>query len=78
MPIYEYKCSCGQTFDTVQSMSEPKLKKCNNNVFKCESGGELTRLISKPTIISDDIGRGTKKMSDEKIRKELNTDELGI
>ena len=78
MPIYEYKCSCGVTFDTVQSMSEPKLTKCNKNIHDCKENGTLTRLISKPTIISDDIGRGTKKMSDAKIRKELNTDELGI
>jgi len=78
MPIYEYKCSCGKRFDTVQSMTEPKLTKCNKNIHDCNEDGTLTRLISKPTIISDDIGRGTKKMSDKHIRKELSTDELGI
>ena len=78
MPIYEYKCSCGYRFETIQSMSEPKLTECNPKMHDCSENGTLTRLISKPTIISDDIGRGTKKMSDKQIREELKTDELGI
>jgi putative FmdB family regulatory protein len=72
MPIYEYKCSCGERFDTVQGINEPKLTKCNNNVYKCESNGTLERLISAPTILSDDIGRGHKRMKDKDLYKELD------
>ena len=29
MPTYEYECdACGHAFETLQSMTEPKLKKC--------------------------------------------------
>jgi putative FmdB family regulatory protein len=74
MPIYEYKCSCGARFDTVQGINEPKLKKCDKNVYNCESNGTLTRLISKPVIFSDDIGRGSKRMTDRDLYKELDID----
>lgn len=72
MPIYEYKCSCGARFDTVQGINEPKLTKCNKNVHDCKSNGTLTRLISAPTIFSDDIGRGHKRMKDKDLYKELD------
>ena len=71
MPIYEYKCSCGETFDIVQSMSEPKLTKCPEK-HECEQKGTLQRLISKPMILSDDIGRGFKRMKDKDLYKELD------
>jgi|TARA_R100000482_G_C5045357_1_gene110215 putative FmdB family regulatory protein len=74
MPIYEYKCSCGATFDTVQGMNEPKLTKCNKKIHDCKQDGTLTRLISKPLILSDDIGRGSKRMTDRDLYKELDID----
>ena len=74
MPIYEYKCTCGKQFDTIQAMNDKKLVKCNPKVHDCNEDGTLTRLISSPMIISDDIGRGTKRMTDEHIRKELDID----
>lgn len=72
MPIYEYKCSCGAQFETIQGINDDKLVKCNKNVHDCKEDGTLTRLISKPMIISDDIGRGVKRMSDKKLYKELD------
>jgi|TARA_R100000479_G_scaffold168667_4_gene109836 putative FmdB family regulatory protein len=74
MPIYEYKCTCGARFETIQSMNDKKLVKCNKNVHDCKEDGKLTRLISSPMIISDDIGRGAKRMTDEHLRKELDID----
>ena len=74
MPIYEYKCSCGKQFETIQGMKEEKLVKCNPNIHDCKEEGKLTRLISSPMIISDDIGRGSKRMTDEHLRKELDID----
>tara|TARA_B100000965_G_C19029202_1_gene514549 strand:+ start:317 stop:541 length:225 start_codon:yes stop_codon:yes gene_type:complete len=74
MPIYEYKCTCGARFETVQSMNDEKLVKCNPKVHDCDENGSLTRLISSPTIISDDIGRGMKRMTDKKLYKELDID----
>jgi putative FmdB family regulatory protein len=74
MPIYEYKCSCGKQFDTIQRINDEKLVKCTKNIHNCDEKGKLTRLISKPMIISDDIGRGFKRMTDDKIRKELDID----
>ena len=35
---------------------------------------KVKRLISSPTIISDDIGRGVKRMTDKKLYKELDID----
>ena len=32
MPIYEYKCSCGKQFETIQSMNDAKLVKCNKKL----------------------------------------------
>ena len=51
MPIYEYKCTCGARFETLQGFDEPKLKKCNKDIHECSEEGELTRLISKPTLL---------------------------
>jgi putative FmdB family regulatory protein len=72
MPIYEYKCDCGKEFQTIQRMSDDKFKVCKKNVLDCEGGGKLTRLISKPLILSDDIGRGSKRMTDKDLYKELD------
>ena len=51
MPIYEYKCSCGAQFETLQGFDDKKLVKCNKNVHDCDENGTLTRLISKPTLL---------------------------
>jgi len=71
MPLYEYKCECGKTFDAMQGMDEDKLKLCLNN---CKEPQKVTRLISKPMILSDDIGRGFKRMKDKDYYKELDID----
>tara|TARA_Y100000004_G_C8688079_1_gene316264 strand:- start:191 stop:409 length:219 start_codon:yes stop_codon:yes gene_type:complete len=71
MPLYEYKCSCGETFDTVQTMREPKLTKCLE-INDCDKKGTLQRIIGKPLILSDDIGRGFKRMKDKDLYKELD------
>ena len=65
MPIYEYKCTCGATFETLQGFDEPKLKKCNKDIHECSEEGELTRLISKPTLLK--LGH----LSDKKLREDL-------
>ena len=52
MPIYEYKCSCGKEFETIQRMNDDKLEVCNKDVLECEGDGELTRLINKPGLCS--------------------------
>jgi len=70
MPIYEYKCDCGVTFETIQSMNDPKLVQCNPKVHSCDNKGNLRRLISKPLIQMND--RGT--MTDKKLYKELDID----
>lgn len=53
-------------------MNDDKLEVCNKDVLECEGDGELTRLINKPLILSDDIGRGTKRMTDKDLYKELD------
>jgi putative FmdB family regulatory protein len=45
MPLYEYKClACGSSFEVLQKVSEPRLKKCP----KC--GGLLKKVLSAPSI----------------------------
>jgi len=67
MPTYEYLCSCGEHFDCHQGFNDKKLTKCF-----CEKKKKVKRLISKPMIISDDVGRGVKRMTDRKLYKELD------
>mgnify|MGYP001350840682 CR=1 FL=1 len=74
MPIYEYKCTCGKQFDVKQSMNDEKLTKCDPEIHDCEENGSVTRLMGKPLILSDDIGRGVKRMTDKKLYKELDID----
>ena len=71
MPLYDYKCECGKTFEYIQSINDKKLKKCPTE-FGCNPKHNVERLIGSPTIISDDIGRGTKRMTDKKLYKELD------
>jgi len=70
MPIYEYLCDCGEIFEVVQSINDKKFKKCSD-VQDCNGNKRVQRLISKPTIFSDDIGRGHKRMKDKDLYKEL-------
>jgi putative FmdB family regulatory protein len=69
MPLYEYKCECGKTFDAIQGMNEEKLELCQNG---CDEPKKVQRLIGKPMILSDDIGRGVRRMTDKKLYKELD------
>ena len=67
MPIYDYKCECGKDFEHFQPFNEKKISRC-----LCDSPKKVKRLFSVPTIISDDVGRGTKRMPDKKLYKELD------
>jgi len=67
LPIYDYKCECGKDFEHFQPFEEEKLTHC-----LCEDNKKVKRLISKPMIISDDIGRGIKRMPDRELYKELD------
>jgi putative FmdB family regulatory protein len=44
MPLYEYKCKKGHTFDVIQSFSDDALTKCEVCGAKCE------RVLSAPSI----------------------------
>ena len=44
MPIYEYRCENGHTFEVFQSMSEDSVSKCIECGAKCE------RVLSAPAI----------------------------
>ena len=44
VPIYEYECSKGHRFESIQKVNDPPLKKCE----RCKSKAE--RLISSPAI----------------------------
>ena len=70
MPIYEYLCDCGEKFEVVQSMNDEKIKKCSD-VQDCKGNKKVQRLLGKPAIFSDDIGRGHKRMKDKELYKEL-------
>lgn len=75
MPIYEYmlQCDCKKTIDTVMSV-EKRNEPIKHNCRECELEVKATRVFSKPLIISDDIGRGTHRMTDRKLYKELDID----
>ena len=44
MPIYEYRCAKGHTFEVFQSMSEDSLTEC------VECGAECERVLSAPAV----------------------------
>ena len=44
MPIYEYRCSRGHTFEVFQSMSEDSLTEC------VECGADCERVLSAPAV----------------------------
>tara|TARA_R110000868_G_scaffold406054_2_gene686138 strand:- start:31 stop:237 length:207 start_codon:yes stop_codon:yes gene_type:complete len=68
MPLYEYKCECGKTFDAIQGINEDKLTLCRN---MCKEPKKVRRLISKSTFIINGAG----SMPDRKLYKELDIDE---
>ena len=71
MPNYDYKCDCGKMFTVYQSMSDKKYTNCKQIAETCAKKHKVQRLLGTPMIISDDIGRGTKRMTDKKLYKEL-------
>jgi putative FmdB family regulatory protein len=44
MPIYEYRCVNGHSFEVFQSMSEDPVSQC------VECGGECERVLSAPAV----------------------------
>jgi putative FmdB family regulatory protein len=44
MPIYEYRCAKGHSFEVFQSMSEDSLTEC------VECGAECERVLSAPAV----------------------------
>jgi putative FmdB family regulatory protein len=45
MPLYEYKClTCGSSFEILQKVNEPRLKKCP------QCGGLLKKVLSPPAL----------------------------
>ena len=73
MPIYEYiaQCDCKKRIETVMSVknrNNPIQHNCND----CDKEVEAHRIFSKPLILSDDIGRGFKRMKDTDLYKELD------
>jgi len=45
MPLYEYKCDkCGTTFEVIQKLAEPPVKKCP------QCGGSVKKIISPPAL----------------------------
>jgi len=74
MPKYDYKCEQGKIYEVQQSMKDEKLTtfdecRCQNDK-KCK----VQRLMGTPMILSDDIGRGSKRMTDKHLYKELDID----
>jgi putative FmdB family regulatory protein len=65
MPLYEYKCKKGHTFDVIQSFSDDPITKCEICGAKCE------RVLSAPSIHFKGSGfyntdYGTKRRAAEK------------
>ena len=75
MPIYEYmlQCDCKKIIDTVMSV-ENRNKSIKHNCSECQIEVKAKRVFSKPLILSDDIGRGAKRMTDKDLYKELDVD----
>jgi len=69
MPKYDYKCEQGKIYEVQQSMSEDKLTECLYH-----KNCKVQRLMGTPMILSDDIGRGSKRMTDKHLYKELDID----
>jgi putative FmdB family regulatory protein len=67
MPIYEYRCTNGHTFEIFQSMSEDSLTEC------VECGADCERVLSAPAVhfkgsgfyTTDYARKGAKKAADD-------------
>jgi putative FmdB family regulatory protein len=64
MPIYEYKCPNGHTFEVFQRMSDPAVEVCES----C-GAGPVTKILFPVAVhykgsgfYSTDYGRGSKKV----------------
>jgi len=64
MPIYDYKCDNGHTFEVMQSMSEDPIDTCD------VCGAPARRVLHAPAVhfkgsgfYTTDYGRGSKKPS---------------
>ena len=53
---------------SVENRNNPIQHNCDD----CDKKVEARRVFSSPLILSDDIGRGTKRMTDKKLYKELD------
>tara|TARA_R100001510_G_C7656692_1_gene217033 strand:+ start:8284 stop:8511 length:228 start_codon:yes stop_codon:yes gene_type:complete len=75
MPIYEYitQCDCQKRIETVTSVKD-RNNPIEHNCVKCNKKVEAHRIFSSPLILSDDIGRGFKRMKDKDLYKELDMD----
>jgi putative FmdB family regulatory protein len=65
MPIYEYRCEKGHTFETLQRMSDDPLESCES------CGAPATRVLHAPAVHFKGSGfyntdYGTKKRAREK------------
>ena len=73
--------SVGKTLASASSKEkgiDTSVKDRNNpiehNCVKCNKKVEAHRIFSSPLILSDDIGRGFKRMKDKDLYKELDMD----
>ena len=70
MPNYDYVCECGTKFAIYQKFDDKKLDLCNKD--NCDDKKPVKRLMGTPMILSDDIGRGQKRIKDKDLYKELD------
>jgi putative FmdB family regulatory protein len=75
VPIYEYKCSNGHVFETVQSMSDDPITACP------ECGAPVERVFHPIAVhfkgsgfYSTDYGRGGRKQSKDGAEPEKKAD----
>jgi putative FmdB family regulatory protein len=74
MPVYEYRCEKGHTFEVTQSINDPSLTKCE----KC--GRPVERVLHSPAVHFKGSGfyntdYGTKKRQREKSSAESGSSE---
>lgn len=51
MPMYEYKCTCGNRWTLLRRMADRNIPPC------CHCGKKMSRMISAPTMHIWDAGR---------------------
>jgi putative FmdB family regulatory protein len=80
MPLYEYRCStCGYSFEVLQKVNEPKLKKCP----KC--GGLLKKVLSPPAIqfkgsgwYVTDYARNEKRQNESEVKDKPKSEKPAV